>query len=879
MNEAPHNDEYVAFISYRHAKLDMRVAKTIQKRIESYTIPKDRRVNPKVKKLGKVFRDEDELPLSSNLSDSIVYGLDHSKNLIVICSPDLPKSQWCAAEIEHFIRARGRNNMIAVLAKGTPAESFSPYMLHPISGEQTRESSFEPLAADMTTNGFFASRLKFRKEMVRIYALLLGCGFDELWQRERRRFFTRLAAVLAAALLVLTVFTSVVMSKNIQISKQNDQIAEQNVQIVAKNKEIESALVKSYVNTAIQEADAGNCETALAYYASALRIDPNDRLARTGALIELQRQGWIVYSGDGSPSIDEAIDGPNDYEAEYVLDGSYLFVDIKDGLTYKLFATTIESLWLPDAISYFDNDDSLEDAYYIAYAIHDAIPYFMVWHQGYLSLYQADKEDLDDGEETVYCKRTEMIDIAGLLYNNDEDMYFDGSNYVNMLSASESGMFAMFEDGGIVIVDYLAGEVTTFFEYNWNFTSLEFDPTGTHFKILRYSSSDWGDTGLISEFYDIEGNKLGETDKNVRYSIVGNAYNADGTAALWADTRSIRLINGFDGTYCTPEMWTLSNLSSVQFTDEDRILSVDENGLASEFSVVEFSVDASVIDGLEAVSDEMPAQVSDDGQSLELVGPNGIVYDSISASGLGLESFRPRSTDVNNGLFYDEQNKTVYVRGVGKDQTKRNDHIFALSLNKDETEIEKIDELAYDTEREILTCCSYPGGFAFAATGCTVYVYRSGDVDPWRTINPKHERYINHICVSQLGYLVVDEMATSPVNDIVELWDLETATFIADLENPDFKPTGINGMAFDESGSVLTYERRALPFDYYLRTNDDVELISWVLKAPKLNDDTVAMISSLSSQCLSGDSTLLVQVPTFTGRLGNWDSVLDWSYR
>ena len=130
-----------------------------------------------------------------------------------------------------------------------------------------------------------------------------------------------------------------------------------------------------------------------------------------------------------------------------------------------------------------------------------------------------------------------------------------------------------------------------------------------------------------------------------------------------------------------------------------------------------------------------------------------------------------------------------------------------------------------------------------------------------------------------ISYLVVDEMATSPVNDIVELWDLETATFIADLENPDFKPTGINGMAFDESGSVLTYERRALPFDYYLRTNDDVELISWVLKAPKLNDDTVAMISSLSSQCLSGDSTLLVQVPTFTGRLGNWDSVLDWSYR
>ena len=85
----PKNDErsYAAFISYRHLPLDREAAIRIQKRIESFVVPREYRNRTGGKKLGLCFRDEDELPASASLSGSIKYALDHSKFLIVICTP------------------------------------------------------------------------------------------------------------------------------------------------------------------------------------------------------------------------------------------------------------------------------------------------------------------------------------------------------------------------------------------------------------------------------------------------------------------------------------------------------------------------------------------------------------------------------------------------------------------------------------------------------------------------------------------------------------------------------------------------------------------------------------------------------------------------
>ena len=59
---------YKAFISYRHAKLDMKVAAEIQNRLERYTIPGSIRKEYGLKKIGSIFRDKDELPSTNKIN-------------------------------------------------------------------------------------------------------------------------------------------------------------------------------------------------------------------------------------------------------------------------------------------------------------------------------------------------------------------------------------------------------------------------------------------------------------------------------------------------------------------------------------------------------------------------------------------------------------------------------------------------------------------------------------------------------------------------------------------------------------------------------------------------------------------------------------------
>ena len=104
---------YKAFISYRHLPLETWAAKKMHRRIAHYIIPKELRKNGE-KKLGLVFRDQDELPIASNLTENIEQALDRSEFLIVICSPDTPGSLWVLREISYFLEHHDRNHLLAI---------------------------------------------------------------------------------------------------------------------------------------------------------------------------------------------------------------------------------------------------------------------------------------------------------------------------------------------------------------------------------------------------------------------------------------------------------------------------------------------------------------------------------------------------------------------------------------------------------------------------------------------------------------------------------------------------------------------------------------------------------------------------------------------
>ena len=116
---------YKAFISYRHLPLEMDVAKKLHRRIERFVIPRALRRNGE-KHPGTVFRDQDELPIASDLSANIRLALDASEFLIVICTPETRKSRWVLEEIHYFLEHHDRGHVLAVLADGEPEQAFPP---------------------------------------------------------------------------------------------------------------------------------------------------------------------------------------------------------------------------------------------------------------------------------------------------------------------------------------------------------------------------------------------------------------------------------------------------------------------------------------------------------------------------------------------------------------------------------------------------------------------------------------------------------------------------------------------------------------------------------------------------------------------------------
>ena len=231
---------YVAFISYRHKSLDKRAAEKLQRSIERYTVPREFRDRSGGRRLGMVFRDEDELPASASLSDSITYALDHSRFLLVVCTPDLPLSKWCEQEIRYFLQTHDRDHVLAILADGTPDVSFSPWLLHTYDGEGNVTGDTEPLAANIAGKDHSIDESLYRKEIVRVYAALLGCPFDALWQRERRARTQRLAALLGTVIAVLAGFAGLTLAKNAEISARNEQINAQNELLSEQYAEISS---------------------------------------------------------------------------------------------------------------------------------------------------------------------------------------------------------------------------------------------------------------------------------------------------------------------------------------------------------------------------------------------------------------------------------------------------------------------------------------------------------------------------------------------------------------------------------------------------------------------------------------------------------------
>ena len=226
------NYKYNAFISYRHSDLDKYVAENLQRLIETYKMPKSiiEKYNITDNNFRRVFRDQDELPLSSSLEDPIIEALKESEFLLVICSPRLNESKWCKKEIENFIKFHGRDHILCVLVEGEPDESFPEILKYKEEKvvskngkERTKKVPCEPLAMDVRGNDKKEINQKLKAEFIRAIAPMYNLDYDDIKRRHEEREQKRKGNILKTitfASLVFAIYSFMLFSKIYSSSKE-----------------------------------------------------------------------------------------------------------------------------------------------------------------------------------------------------------------------------------------------------------------------------------------------------------------------------------------------------------------------------------------------------------------------------------------------------------------------------------------------------------------------------------------------------------------------------------------------------------------------------------------------------------------------------------
>ncbi|RKM55122.1 toll/interleukin-1 receptor domain-containing protein [Butyrivibrio sp. X503] len=213
---------YNAFISYKHAELDNKIAAMVERGLEHYHIPRKIQKKTGIKRIERIFRDTDELPITSDLSGTIAEALENADYLIVICSTNTCKSMWVEREIKLFLQNHTQDQILTVLADGEPVDVVPEILknkevirVNDLGIEETVTIPVEPLSCDFR----LPKREAFNTELPRLAAALVGCGYNELMDRQRQYKMKRLTAVFAGVMAIALGFAGYMFYSRNQINE------------------------------------------------------------------------------------------------------------------------------------------------------------------------------------------------------------------------------------------------------------------------------------------------------------------------------------------------------------------------------------------------------------------------------------------------------------------------------------------------------------------------------------------------------------------------------------------------------------------------------------------------------------------------------------
>lgn len=558
--------KFDAFISYRHGGIDQFVAENLHKKMETFKLPKSikNKTNGKTK-INRVFRDQEELPLTSDLGDPIREALEASEWLIVICSPRLHESKWCQTEIETFISIHGREKVLAVLVEGEPSDSFPEQLLYKTeevieeNGEKrTIKRTVEPLAADMRGVNNREVKKAMNIEMLRLLAPMFGVTFDDLRQRHRER-------KLRSNMMIATIITGVAIAFGvvsstfaIQINSQKNEIAAQNEKL-AYNQALSLAEKSNYALSAGRRGEA--IDFGLAALTQSDGVDmpytPEAQCALTDAL-------YVYDEGDrflpvanlyaDSEIVDIFMNSSASYGAAIDMYGKLYVFDLEKGELFDVVTTNRIEDYAPNTICFVDDmrlavidTDGTLSIYNIAdkqmstpdFAINKA--YERVYSKDcsqYVYFLSADEIILVDKEAFEIAKVIKLVDTS-CSYNiadvDDQEKYI--ALYSDDLEISEQKLDVYSIDGNIVFTE--AGE--TFLKNSRIYGDVLY-------YLTSEDTDDWVYFSNVIKAVDLKNNESLWESRMDEYGVaITPSMNPESDVMIFMSTNAIAFVDQKDG--------------------------------------------------------------------------------------------------------------------------------------------------------------------------------------------------------------------------------------------------------------------------------------------------------------------------------------------
>lgn len=262
--------KYKAFISYSHK--DKAFVERLHRALEQYRVPGDLAGKEGAhglipKRLFPIFRDQDELPASSDLTAEIKLALQRSDFLIVVGSSAAAQSKWVAEEIIHFANLGKANRILAAIVPDAGDDvGYQAYL----PNELVRFAP-EVLAADFRkgADGWNRAQLK-------IVAGLLGTAYDKLAQRDAQAQRTRrIVQASAVGAIALGAMGAIYFAQN---AADQRRIAAQQQQIAAERKAAQiEALVSGLHQRAENLLNTNQGDRAVRFLSIAAALAPGDQ--------------------------------------------------------------------------------------------------------------------------------------------------------------------------------------------------------------------------------------------------------------------------------------------------------------------------------------------------------------------------------------------------------------------------------------------------------------------------------------------------------------------------------------------------------------------------------------------------------------------------